>query len=810
MTTSPHPSHAASTRPRRTLAIVTFAICIIATFLGAGPAAVAETSGWERDAGGWTPGGSYFGNFIAADGDRAVCALDGAKFGPGHPDADGETASTYSDPYPVSSLRPQRYDGRLAPQVSGEVIHELGYVMAVFADTSDLREAVAADLATIRLAGAELDWQGFEADRIAAGASARADAMIAEARENAGPYRADDLSLDTDTGEVNGIGVRDADGDWLPGYAWQASLSGPATWEDGSTTLEGTTQARPGSRDLAVTGNGEVTVRLTVTGLPDALHRMDPLDGDASSQRLFPAGRRQSVESSVSATAIVGFHPGISTVVAQERVDLGDELVDEVTVTGEGWATVGEIGGQAEGQGEEQGAGEGVPVSFEGTLYGPYDRPQPEQLSVPADQPVAGTTSLTVTGPGTYPSEAFVASEPGFYTWVWAMRRESQSSEVRQYLSEDVTTPFFERPETATVPHPAMASSQVDPADQLILPGDSVRDTVVITGFPDDHPEFDGLDGSWSGDEPMVTHRLYGPFEQRPNEETHPVDLPNAQVAGQVRTPAVNGEVSVLFEGEAAPSSVGHYVIVTSFDGDARVDPWQTSPYDEAEMLQVAQVPTVTTQAQEVAAPGEPFGDVAQVSDPDGVIGADDGWEWSVEFAAYAAGDLAPLDLDSDGHVVAERPEVAAVCEAEPVAGSTVRIEGGGQVESEPVTVSTPGNVFWVERLVRERGDRREVVGEGVCGLPNESTAVSAPAEPVEPEAPVEDRTSAEPAPEQPTPPAPELAETGSMLGPQESWRLTAVAALLVLLGLMSLSWQERLHHGTRRAGPAQHARHRG
>ncbi|UFU03110.1 hypothetical protein LQF12_00410 [Ruania suaedae] len=773
-------------RIRRALATVAVTICALSTLLAAAVPALAESTGWQRDAGGWTPGGSYFGTFTAAGGERAICALDGAKFGPGHPDADGETASVYSDPQPVTSLRPQRYDGSFAPRISGRVVHELGYVMATFADTGEVREAVAADLATIRLAGAELAWQAHEADRIAAGASARADVMIAEAREHAGPYRAGELTLDLTEGELAGIGARDAGGDWVPGYQWRASLRGPATWEDGSRNAAGTTQAGPLAQPLTVTGNGEVSVELSVTGLPGALHRMDPLDGDASSQRLFPAGRTQRVTAAAAAQAVVPFQPGISTTVADEVLAVGAELIDEVTVTGQGWAAVGADEGRE---------ADGVPVTFEGTLYGPYAQPRAEQPSVPEGQPAAGTTSLTVTAPGTYPSEAFVATEPGFYTWVWQMRREAQDTEVQPYLLGDVITPFFERPETTTVRHPGGATSQVDAADRLILPGDSVRDTVTVAGFPHDHPEFAGLDGSWTADTPVVTHRLYGPFEQRPHEESHPVDLDTAPVAAQVDSPAVNGEVSVLFEGEAAPSAPGHYVIVSSFDGDARVAPWRTSPYDESEMLQVARAPTVTTRAQETAGPGEPFVDVASISDPDGVIGAEDGWDWSVEFAAYAAGDVEPLELDAGGEVVAERAEVAAVCEADPIAVSTAPIEGAGQVESEPVDLETPGHVFWVERLVRENEERREVVGEGICGVPNETTVVTAPpATPPQPEQPAEPQPVAAPA----TATVPELAETGSMLGPATGWRLTAAAALLIALGLTVLSWRERLQQPDR------------
>ena len=66
--------------------------------------ASADTTGWQRYQGTTTGGGSYFGNYINSQGDTAVCALQGAKYGPGHPSGGAQTTGTYSDPFEVSSL----------------------------------------------------------------------------------------------------------------------------------------------------------------------------------------------------------------------------------------------------------------------------------------------------------------------------------------------------------------------------------------------------------------------------------------------------------------------------------------------------------------------------------------------------------------------------------------------------------------------------------------------------------------------------------------------------------------------------------
>ncbi|UFU08066.1 hypothetical protein [Ruania halotolerans] len=760
-----HVLHAA----RRAAAVVALgAVLALAAAhgLAIAPPATAESPGWQRNAGGSTPGGSYFGNFVNAAGDRGICALDGAKFGPGHPAGGSETATVYGEPYPIEEVRPQRYDGSSAERVRGRAIDHLGYVMSVFAATDDRRESVAADLATIRLTGAELSWQAYEADRIAPGASARADQMIAEAEENAGPYSAGrpDIALDADgrSGTVETIGVRDGDGDWLAGYTWTATITGDATWSNDATTITGTTRAAPIERSVHATGPGEIRVRLTVHDLPDALHRMDPVDGGSLAQRIFPAGRTQEVTARGSASRMVyEFQPTARTEVDQRYVEAGDPLTDHVTAAGPGWASVD---------------GEGVPVTFVGTLYGPYSTPQDEQPTVPDGQPEVGTTSLTFTGPGTQTAEAFEAPTAGFYTWVWTMAQDQQPAEYQDYLAGDFAAPFFEQVETTSARHAPEATSEIAAADRLVLPGDPVVDTVTIEGFPDDHTQYDGDGSEWEADVAHVSHRMYGPFEQPPHADDHPVTLAEAPVAAELRSPAVNGEVAITYEGSNAPSDAGHYVIVTSFEGDSRVAPWQSSPYDTAEMFQVARTPSVVTQAQPEAILGTSIRDTAEVTDPDGVIGADDGWRWSVEFSAYFAGELAPLTVDQNGRPVAEVPEaIEAVCMGEAIGASQVPITDAGSVDSDPVTVDRAGNVFWVERLVREHEDLgREILATGVCGLPHETTAVA-----VVPEVP---------APEMPGPERqPELAETGSTLSAPGSQWPSVLSGTLIVLGTVGV-----------------------
>ncbi|GAA2828356.1 hypothetical protein FB468_1029 [Leucobacter komagatae] len=119
------------------------------------------------------------------------------------------------------------------------------------------------------------------------------------------------------------------------------------------------------------------------------------------------------------------FAPEISTQVADPFV-LREDGVFEDTVavdvaTGE-WPTRGEP--------DEP---EYLPLVADGTLYGPFEEPQAEQAEAPEGAPVAGESSLSIDrGPGEYRAELSISSPgSGYYYWVWRIREELQSPEVR-------------------------------------------------------------------------------------------------------------------------------------------------------------------------------------------------------------------------------------------------------------------------------------------------------------------------------------------------------------------------------------------
>lgn len=194
-------------------------------------AAIADTGGWDRHAGGTTGGGFYFGNFRSSNGTIGYCALQGARFGPGSPNGGSMVATVYDDPVAVTTLTGlSNNNGASIPNVSGTPLGDIAWIMSEYGRTNSRLEAVAAELAILRLGGAGVSWTVAEANNIAAGAETRAQQMIAEAAAHRGAYTVNPsitLANGGRTGTVTGVGVRQG-GSWLAGYPYTATLTGPA------------------------------------------------------------------------------------------------------------------------------------------------------------------------------------------------------------------------------------------------------------------------------------------------------------------------------------------------------------------------------------------------------------------------------------------------------------------------------------------------------------------------------------------------------------------------------------------------------
>ncbi len=396
----------------------------------------------------------------------------------------------------------------------------------------------------------------------------------------------------------------------------------------------------------------------------------------------------------VAETSIVPFQPQVTTEREVREVVAGERIVDKVTasaVAGDLWL-------------KPRGSSTGAAVTFQGKLIGPLSVPTAEVANGPANAPVAATASLTFNGPGTQSTPpTTTVSAPGFYTWVWTMSKAQQPVGVQPYLVGDYSAAYMIEVETSTVRHKARVVTQT--REFNVAQGGRAMDRIIVTGFPADHGDFDGV-GGWAGDVDELTHTAYGPFENAPTANT---DLSKAPVLNTVTTPARNGDYWIGSNGEFTPTEPGYYVFVTTFPGDDRVLPLATSPGDPMEMFFVPsplepEVPVwVTTQATESAAVGQPIRDVATVT---GTVHPGD----YLVFQAY--GPFGPDDAPAE-----DADRIVWTSEQVPVPAP-------GEYPSGYTTVGTAGDVYWVATLYDRDGDVRV---RGDFGAASEVTKVYTP-----------------------------------------------------------------------------------
>lgn len=402
----------------------------------------------------------------------------------------------------------------------------------------------------------------------------------------------------------------------------------------------------------------------------------------------------------VTETSVVPFQPRAVSTAMQHLVVPGDPLTDQLVISSTNgfWLKVD---------------GQPVPVIFEGTLYqvpgtrppavvGPVATLQGAAAVDPDAVPI-GTVTVTATGPGNYISPVVTAPAAGFVTWVWEVKKASQPEWVRPYLAADWSDDYGVATETTSVRWPIHTASEL--REYNVHPGGRAFDLVTVSGFPADHGTFHG-DGYWLPDVDQVVHTVYGPFADD-TVLTDDLDLSDAPVLTSITTPARNGVYRLGYENgdRITPTQPGYYIVVTSFAGDDRVQPYASSPADILERFFVppasppVTLPTVITQATPAALVGESFDDTALVQ---GTIPAGA----TLVFRAY-------------GPVPEGEP---AVCEEAFYVSDSIPVTQPGIYRSGSTSVGQAGSVYWVETLYDAAGN---VLVEGSCGAPGETTLVT-------------------------------------------------------------------------------------
>lgn len=348
--------------------------------------------------------------------------------------------------------------------------------------------------------------------------------------------------------------------------------------------------------------------------------------------------------------------------------------------------------------------GEPIPVVLDGTAYQvPGTLPPVEQTEIPADAVPIGQVQIIATGPGTYTSPPVAHPDAGFVTWVWEVNLASQPEQYRDYIANDWADNYGIPVESTSVRWPINVTSEV--REYNVHSNGRAFDTIEVTGFPDNHGDFTG-DGYWGADLDVITHTVYGPFDTDA-VLTDDLVLDGTPVLTALTTPARNGTYKLGYTDadQIRPTAAGYYVIVSNFQGDDRVQPFQSSPGDILERFYVPQPPTpvvevtVTTKATQEAFVGDPISDTAIVDGdvPDGAY---------LVFRAYGPYPEQPTADD----------EMEAFFTSE-----QIPVDGPGEYESGTTTVDAPGLVFWVETLHSSDG---QVLAEGFIGAPGETTII--------------------------------------------------------------------------------------
>ena len=350
------------------------------------------------------------------------------------------------------------------------------------------------------------------------------------------------------------------------------------------------------------------------------------------------------------------------------------------------------------------------PLTATGTVYGPFDEQPAESAEVPADAPVAASMTVTTTQEGgptvDYAVDsAEAAKESGFYTIVWVIDSADQSDAVKQKLPADYY--FQDR-------FGLVAESTLVPAD-ITAVSKVTSDTIALSGISRDSYEL-FVDGIWPKVDgkpiDVVVRRTYYHVPGREELVQQPADepLPEGTIALGSLTETHNGTGVYTPEEGVENVDAGHGINTWVLEIDPADQPEATRPFVNAwiddfgipaETQKILQ-PTVTTQAQPGAKPGETFTDTAIVEGtlPEGGAG--------LTFELYEA---------------TKNENDEWVCEAGNLLWTSEEtwITENGEHVSPEVPGQDGSKVHFVEVLTGKNGGE---IHRGECGLENETTYI--------------------------------------------------------------------------------------
>lgn len=633
------------------------------------------------------------------------------------------------------------------PAVSdSEIIRRINYVIDKWGQTSNDAQASAVALAVFELRG---DSSGFFASLIEAirgeGGGAQVDwarQMISDAQANAvAPRQPEDVPA--------------------PVLQMGAEGSGQLQFSAGTTRLQLTNAIfadGSSARNLDGVSGGSLEIFGVKPAGWDSTYEVEVQSESKSGREGWPAqlvlhhpsvsGQQRIVVASglssgtvrhssarVSATIESFWWPTISTKVTQKVVDQGDKFEDVVTISADKDGSQWSVNNQ----------GSFMPVVLSGTLYGPLDSdPSINPLDDAPDwAPVAAeVTLLADSGPGDYTVSSGVrARVSGYYTWVWKVELETQSSEVlapeRTGKSSLDLTKLPIKDRFGEVAETQLLSQRVTLVTRLkeglIGRGWSLIDEIGVAK--------ERL-GGWLKDEngspiPVV---LRGTMFHSDNMPEQSENAPAESEAISHTLITVQGSQIVDSSPIPVPAHLDGYVtlqwcVLAEDQPEAYAEMTTEICDDYGVPSETAKIesPVVTTLAQEEAVVGEQIVDTALI---EGLVPH----AASIEFTAYLLPELGHKVYDENWKEIttqkgqpkkwsADDIELLEenLCMAQPVAVTPRQsVFETGMIESHPVTTESVGVIHWVERLYAQDSVSGEdvLIHEGQCGLVEETTLV--------------------------------------------------------------------------------------
>lgn len=556
------------------------------------------------------------------------------------------------------------------------------------------------------------------------------------------------------TGTVD-PGVKNSNGQYIAGYRFTATLSGPAKFDaNNSNTITGVTTGQAMHIPWTATGNGKVTYRTHVS-VPTAAVLNSP--GQDMMRPSDPENQTAGVQFSVSRD----FQPTVSTSVSKKQLTRGSPVEDRVT---SGVASSDDVWA------------DNVPVKFKGYYFvgdfkhilqvikknngeNPTDYLKRLRETDGIRQVAAATTSFTnsgqtntvkakaATGGIDYDSvngldDYQVSDEDAglFGTWVWVEVKADQSQQ--DYIKGDYIDEFGKVQETSVSVLPPNHDSTV--LEQESGMNKDILDEINISRLPSDYGKFTGDTNYGFGADAKAKIRVWwagsgtGNKDEDekyvPTTEEEPTQDVNHKLVGEWEVPAMNGKYKVgggkivLYPSDGSDAKTvatdvnikvtdkahcGYYVFIYDFPGSSRAQGFKSAynnPWERSFVTQDAQPVTLTTNVNKTTVTqGEKFYDTATISGlvPRGSY---------VTFTAYDAVSGEP-DVSTNKLLNNTRVNVT---NDQADHSDTTQFE----VKSPEISTNKIGKVYWVAKLYDAKG---KALAGHVIGLENETIEVVGP-----------------------------------------------------------------------------------